>query len=88
MVGSARTTLLLSKIVPAYAGAPERYFRSKERCDGFGTDPCFEGGARFATQSGIRGKQKLAATSTATATSASATPTAATKEIIKPDPAP
>src|SRR5229473_2940194 len=30
MVGSARTTLLLSKIVPTYAGPPERYFRSKE----------------------------------------------------------
>jgi len=32
MVGSAPSTLLLlSKIVPAYAGPPERYFRSKER---------------------------------------------------------
>jgi hypothetical protein len=31
MVGSSWTTLLLSKIVPAYAGPPERYFRSKER---------------------------------------------------------
>ncbi len=32
MVGSARSTLLLfSKIVPAYAGPPERHFRSKER---------------------------------------------------------
>ena len=30
MVGSSRSTLLLSKIVPACAGPPERYFRSKE----------------------------------------------------------
>ena len=37
MAGSARTTLLLSKIVPAYAGPPERYFRSKELSEmGFG----------------------------------------------------
>jgi hypothetical protein len=33
MVASARSTLLLSKIVPAYAGPPERYFRSKERSE-------------------------------------------------------
>jgi len=36
MVGSARSTLLLSKIVPAYAGPPERYFRSKALKIGFG----------------------------------------------------
>jgi hypothetical protein len=33
MVGSAPTTLLLSKIVPAYADPPERYFRSKEHSE-------------------------------------------------------
>src|SRR5258708_35613515 len=37
MVGSSRSTLLLSKIVPACAGPPERYFRSNKLAEtGFG----------------------------------------------------
>src|ERR1700675_520566 len=41
MGGSARTTLLLSKIVPAYAGPPERYFRSKRTLRWFWSGPVF-----------------------------------------------